>query len=473
MSYSEGFVDVEETGPTEIEWQGDPPPWLSGTLFRNGPGRYDRGQVKVNHWFDGLALLHSLHLEPSQVVYRSHFVRSHDYRTSQQSGTIGSPGFACDPCRSLFRKVMSAFVMDTTDNPNVSLVKQGEKFLALTELPIPMEFDPVTLQSIGPHVYQDRLGDGSTTAHPHQDGDIHFNQILEFGARTRYRLYSQEGLGPRVPFAEVPVAEASYLHSFGLSEDYLVLVCCPFQVKPLTLLFRNRPFIDNFGWMPRWGTRFHIVPRPGRAGQARLFKTDPFFCFHHVNSFQAEGHLLVDLVAYPDASIMESLRLPHLESGQAIKFGRLRRYRLDMKTSTITLERQSEHLLELPRIHYSGYNARTYRFVYGVSAKPAESVFYDRLIKLESETDRATYWHELGTFPGEPVFVPHPQGTEEDQGVLLSVVLCPERERSFLLVLGAQDMKERARAWLPLVPHGFHGIWQAGQDGSPVRKSRL
>ncbi len=32
-------------------------------------------------------------------------------------------------------------------------------------------------------------------------------------------------------------------------------------------------------------------------------------------------------------------------------------------------------------------------------------------------------WQEEGTYPGEPIFVPRPGGSQEDDGLLLSVVL--------------------------------------------------
>lgn len=38
---------------------GQIPPWLQGTLLRNGPGMHTVGESTYNHWFDGLALLHS------------------------------------------------------------------------------------------------------------------------------------------------------------------------------------------------------------------------------------------------------------------------------------------------------------------------------------------------------------------------------------------------------------------------------
>ena len=63
-----------------------------------------------------------------------------------------------------------------------------------------------------------------------------------------------------------------------------------------------------------------------------------------------------------------------------------------------------------------------------------------------------------GTYPGEPVYVPRPGADSEDDGVLLSVLLEPERGASSLLVLDAADLGELARARVPHhVPFGFHG----------------
>ena len=49
--------------------------------------------------------------------------------------------------------------------------------------------------------------------------------------------------------------------------------------------------------------------------------------------------------------------------------------------------------------------------------------FYTRLLKVDAELGTSQEWKEGRTFPGEPIFVPHPEASKEDQGVLLSVVL--------------------------------------------------
>ena len=67
-------------------------------------------------------------------------------------------------------------------------------------------------------------------------------------------------------------------------------------------------------------------------------------------------------------------------------------------------------------------------------------------------------WCEEDCYPGEPVFVPVPNGRSEDSGVVLSVVLDVALESSFLLVLDTASFGEVARARVPHhIPFGFHG----------------
>jgi beta,beta-carotene 9',10'-dioxygenase len=110
--------------------------------------------------------------------------------------------------------------------------------------------------------------------------------------------------------------------------------------------------------------------------------------------------------------------------------------------------------LELPRIDYRR-NGRPYRYVYGGAVT---DTFLGRIVKIDIERGERSGWEEDGCFAGEPVFVPEPGAEAEDAGVLLSVVLDSRAETSFLLVLDAATLEERARAEVPhRIPLSFHG----------------
>ena len=58
-----------------------------------------------------------------------------------ERGRITYSEFATDPCRSLFSRVQSVFSPTVSDNAKVSIAKVAEKYMALAETPIQVEFD--------------------------------------------------------------------------------------------------------------------------------------------------------------------------------------------------------------------------------------------------------------------------------------------------------------------------------------------
>jgi carotenoid cleavage dioxygenase-like enzyme len=47
---------------------GNLPSWLQGTLLRNGPGIFSVGDTTYNHWFDGMALMHSFTFKDGKMT---------------------------------------------------------------------------------------------------------------------------------------------------------------------------------------------------------------------------------------------------------------------------------------------------------------------------------------------------------------------------------------------------------------------
>lgn len=440
----------------ELPLRGELPPWLGGSLVRTGPARFEAGERTYNHWFDGQAMLHRFGFADGAVSYASRFLRTKAFDATER-GEIGYSEFATDPCRSLFGRVMSLFSPKLSDNCNVNLVKLGERWIAMTETPIPVEFDAETLAAAGV-AYE--VPGMLTTAHPHLDRDSGgmLNYAAKLGPRNRYRFFLLEP-GAREPrvLAELPVEEPAYMHSFGLSERWLVLAEFPFTVNPLRLASGRRPFIENYRWKPERGTRITLVDR--RSGDPiGPFITDPFFSFHHVNAFERDGgaEIVIDMCAYRDPSLIEDLYLDRLRSGGGVRGAELRRVTIRPAEQAIGWERLLDTDIELPRINYGRCNERPYRYVWGNGV--GAGGWLERIVRGDLESGAASEWSEPGCYPGEPVFVARPGAEGEDDGVLLSVVLDGERGRSFLLVLDAAELSEIARAEVPHhIPFGFHG----------------
>jgi carotenoid cleavage dioxygenase-like enzyme len=465
--YRLGFRTMDEELTLEaLPVEGRFPDWLEGTLIRNGPARFEVGERSLRHWFDGQAMLHKFSFAGGRVSYANRFLRGRAVRAAEQTGRLSYREFATDPCRSLFGRAMSVFSRRLTDNCNVNLMRLGERAIAMTETPMPISFDPDTLEALG--VAYDVPGD-LTTAHPHHDPERReaLNYATHFGPRTTYRLFGlgESASAPRT-IARIGVREPAYMHSFAITERYAILVEFPLVVNPIRLALSGpagRPFIENFRWQPERGSRFLLIDR--HDGElAHTLEGPPLFSFHHVNAFERDDEVAVDLAAYDDASLVQSLYLDELRAGNPIPAPTLRRYRLTPASGAVEAETLSEAAIELPRIDYGRRNGRPYRFAYGAGLSPgsisggAGTDFLDELVRIDVESGESVSWRQPGTHPGEPVFVGVPDRGEAERGVLLSVVLDPARARSFLLVLDATTLEELARAEVPHpIPFGFHG----------------
>jgi carotenoid cleavage dioxygenase-like enzyme len=346
-----------------------------------------------------------------------------------------------------------------TDNPKVNVSRIGSKWMALGETPMQVEFDPQTLKTIG---VSEPVPGGfayKTTAHPHFENDHAFNLVVKFGMQSYYKIYDVSQPGSK-HLSSIPVSRPAYLHGFGMSKNYFIIAAGPLTVVPIQLLFWRKPYIENHHWHPEEGATIHVIEKS--TGKLKVkFKTDPFFCFHHINAWEQGEELIMDLNAYDNASIIEKYYLHELENPEMqLPVGTVRRFIMNLKHKKIKSEIISDACIELPRIDYHRYNTKgNYRFTYGVSVHPQHRTgFYNSLVKIDCVNGNAIYWHEENCYPGEPFFQPTPHSKSDEEGIIISIVLNAAKEISFLLFVDATNMQEIARASLPEpIVYGFHG----------------
>jgi carotenoid cleavage dioxygenase-like enzyme len=463
--YDLGFGKTENEFQAEkLEVQGKIPEWLHGTLIRNGPGTFKVGEQQYRHWFDGLAMLHKFTIQNGNVSYANKYLNTKAYHEAKATNQISYSEFATDPCRSLFGRVMAVFNPKITDSAKVSIAKVAQRYMALAETPIQVEFDPETLETAGVFNYENRLVGQMTTVHPQFDfeNEIVYNLVTRYHRVSHYNIYQINGNHSPSRLSSLPVNSPSYMHSFGMSKNYFILTEFPLVVNPIALLLWLKPYIENFKWKPERGTPFWVVNR--HTGElVGKFESDPFFAFHHINAFEQGEELIVDLAAYEDASIIQSYYLERLQTNQnELPPGNLRRYRIPLKGKKVSYETISESCMELPNFDYARLNTNPdYRYVYSVSVNKENKLgFYNQILKVDIKQKKDEFWFESGCYPGEPIFVGRPGRVNEDDGVILSVVLNEKSGSSFLLVLDANSFIEIARASIPQpILFGYHGAY--------------
>lgn len=504
----------EHPEPFKARIKGKIPSWVKGTLLRNGPGMFDIGPDEYNHWFDGMALIQRFHVENGEVVFSTKYLQSETYRRNMAAqrivvsefGTVAVP----DPCKSIFSRYFSYFFPSHfTDNDLVNFVQCGDQVYASSETSILNRIDPETLETLEQVKMAKYIAINIATAHPHYDAEGHtLNMASSLTAYhiVKIPLGTEDGPtafeGAKI-LASIPAKSTylSYYHSFGLSTNFIVFPEMPLLMNPWRLassIVTRHPFVDALQWYSDQDVEFHLVDLRNGQRLGLKFTADPFFTFHHANAYEEGDCLVCDVCAYKDANLIKQVSLKRMREGlftdgNPASVPRLWRFvfplqipadakegenvlpRLKFNTKATAVLKGKNWLhctpevicdspFEFPRINYA-LNGKRYRFLYGTELPDEKhqgtDLFGERVLKIDVESGEVKGWQRDNQFqlPGEPVFVPRPGSTKEDDGVILCpVVSAKQGEWNFLLVLDAETFEELARAEVePSVPVGFHG----------------
>ena len=118
----------EAQEPVETSLKGKIPDWVSGTLFRNGGGRYEFGDKKHTHLFDGHSCIHKFKIVDGKVFYSNKFLQTNCHTKTLAENRLYQVFGTADPCETLFSRLKSLYVKPDTstyDNTNVNVMPFG------------------------------------------------------------------------------------------------------------------------------------------------------------------------------------------------------------------------------------------------------------------------------------------------------------------------------------------------------------
>ncbi|KAL7753847.1 hypothetical protein RI367_000779 [Sorochytrium milnesiophthora] len=505
--YLLGFSDCPEVlEPTEMSVTGSIPEWLSGVFYRCGPGQFgvetelldetgENRQVEIEHWFDGLSLIHRFEIvKGGKVMYRNRFTSRSQEDAMRKTGTLPlSFAQPQEPPKSIFDMfsmvsvdVPEEFNINVSVTPQYPVAKHGEEkyreiLLAKTDANIVQELDHDTLQPAGYFTYthiSPKLKGIMTAAHELYDPRTgeYVNFLQEPGPLVKTRVFSISRNHPHGEIlATISSMKASYMHSFSMTQRYIILVCCPYTWKfgGLPVLF-TKMVASALSWDGSQPAYFYVIDRSKRAVVA-TYEADPFFMFHTINAYEEFDDIVIDLCAYQSPLNIQEMYMDKLRAGATdLEQSHIRRYTLSNVSQyagrgllarslsgypRATFDVRSVPGPELPTIN-SRWAYKPYRYTYCVVA--TRRMPFEALGKFDLATRTHVMWHSPDCYPSEAVFVARPGAKAEDDGVVLSIVLDAQSCKSFLLVLDGQTFTEIARASMPenmVVPFGFHGSY--------------
>ncbi|NJO78003.1 MAG: Apocarotenoid-15,15'-oxygenase [Cyanobacteria bacterium RM1_2_2] len=448
------------------EIEGEIPPDLSGTLFRNGPGLLDVNGQRVHHPFDGDGMICAFSFQDGRAHFRNRHVQTQAYLEEKQAGRI------------LYRGVFgtqkpggwlaNAFDLRLKNIANTHVIYWGKKLLALWEAAEPHRLDPATLETVGLDYLDGVLQPGDAfAAHPRIDPACEMDNgepcLVNFsvkpGLSTTITIYEFAPSGKLLRRHAHSVPGFAFMHDFAITPNYCVFFQAPISFNPVPFLLGFKGAGQCLQVKDNQPTQVIVIPRNG-VDPVQLIPVEAGFVFHHANAFEQDGSLYVDSICYatlpavdPDEDYRE-VKFSNLDPGQLFRF------KFDLKTQSVEQQLIEPRCCEFPVTHPDKVG-QPYRYVYlGAAHDQTGNAPLQGVIKVDLATGDRQLWSAAPRgFAGEPIFVPRPGGQSEDEGWLLLLTFNGETERSELVILNAQDLSQPV-AKLRLkhhVPYGLHG----------------
>jgi all-trans-8'-apo-beta-carotenal 15,15'-oxygenase len=459
-------VADEVTAPIEIT-EGSVPIDLRGSLYRNTPGRLDRGGQPYGHLLDGDGMIMRFTFSHEGINYQNRFVRTHEFVAEERAGRILYRNFGTKLPGGIRKNILG--VAKFKNAANTSVVWHGGRLLALWEGGTPWEIHPETLATVGPYEFGGKLRQGTSFAHrlmgtgtpfsAHPKIDPLTGELFNFGlvAGTRYQLvlYRADAQGKLSIAARVPLDGFAYAHDFILTRHHAVVLLFPLLFNPLRIFLGMDSIVSSAQFDTKRPTEVLVIPRAG--GQARRFHAPPCFMYHLVNGYETEDQRLVidgtwsERVAFSkgsQADLLADMR-PHAAQMQ-----------LDLRSGRTDFDVVESYWSEWPSVNPRRI-AANHRYVWS-AASPSDyaEYIYRGVLKIDRETNTREFRNLEPGLPSEPTFVPRPGATREDDGWLVINLYDTDRDWTDLLVLNASDLSTVCRGRIPNhVPSGFHATW--------------
>ena len=449
---------VSEPQHTEFDYPVDDvvgkiPPGLTGTLYRNGPGRWqDHTGRPLHHLFDGDGMISAFTIRNGTVHYRNRYVRTQHFRG--RSGTRHlepMPPAGGWPISAVCRPTSRTPTSSST--PGASL-PSGRAVRRTNFTPIPWKPSVCAdseayyaglerIQHIRASVRAAATCSTSSRVHPHS---------------PHLRVY-RTGNGRLGHYRSASLPMSRWCTTSRSRSVTWVFLISPIIPDGIPIALGLKSFGDGIQYRPERGSSFILIPRDG--GRIRRIDCDPVLQFHLSNAFDDHGDVVADVITLRDRSTVGASR-----DSAPVRYARRPRNSPgsgSLATVASPASNSSDRTCNSPAPPRSRGAPAPLR----LRQHPATP----RHALRRDHQDRPRGWHrDQLSDPGHGQQLvragvhPRPGACDEDDGWLLSVEYQTDLHRSRLVILDASDLDRGPLATAQLnhhVPQGFHGNFVA------------
>lgn len=456
---------AEASDPYEAEVIGEIPSNLRGTLFRNGPGLFERDGIRKKHLLDGDGFIQSLRIADQKATYQSRFVQTKKFVAEQKAKKFLTPTWSTLAPKTISRNLGARLLPQA----GVTVVKRGERLIAFDDIGMPYELDWRTLET-----RRDLAGDVNfplPSYNAHSFIDTQTKQWIQFGLSygrvNQLHLSISKADGSRGQVYRYPINFATYFHDFFVTQKYVVFLMHPLRFNPLKMLLGMSSFIDSFKWQAELGNQLWIISRESGELISKV-DTTAAFMWHSLNAYDRGNEIVADFVGYdePDHFIGPDAEFNTIMKGRAgnAKYpGTVRRYVIQPRAQKISATTIADGYHEFPMIN-PRYYCQAHRYGYFTKGFESDTNLHNGIVRIDLESGASDeYCYGKRFHVGEPVFIANKgHATKEQQGWLISQILDAEKAKSGFAVFDAESISDGPIAEIMMRTHSplsFHGWW--------------
>ena len=456
-------TNLEQEHDYRAEVEGTIPSELRGTLYRNGPGLFERDGYRKATLLDGDGMLQAIDFGDQGVRYRNRFVRTEKFLAEERAGRFLEPTWTTLAPR--FYENWPGFPKHSQAGVTTYLV--NGKLYAIDEAGDPWVLDPDSLDDHRPEPVLPGDQARSYKAHTKFDASSGDWVLLGWstGRTTDIDVVIKDAAGGLKLHRRVPSPRGGYIHDFFNSENHVVVLLHAVSSNPFPMLAGLESFADTLSWKPELGNTVLVIPKDD-SQPVRSYEASASFMWHSFNAYEQGTELIADFVGYdePDHFLGENATLRTIMQGRLGDSrypGTIRRYRMDLSGSRLQEELVSAGNFEFPIVH-RGVSGRRHSYGFATTAATGR-FFHSGIAGIDFQSGKVeSFDFGQDVHVGEPIFVPTDE--RENQGYLLSMALDGQSGRSFVAVMDAGQLGNGplARIWLQHhTPLSFHGDWRS------------
>jgi carotenoid cleavage dioxygenase len=432
--------------------QGKMPAQLRGMFYRNGPGLFERGGQRYQHWFDGDGMVHAWRFSDAGVSHHARFVETKKFRAESNANAFLVPalGTAIVP-------KMPIRSNDTVNTANTNVVRMNGQLLALWEGGSAHALDAESLATKGLVAWDDELAGMPFSAHPKIEND---GTMWNFGSMEgKLVLYHISKQGKLVRHALFDAPAGAMVHDFAVSQKHIIFLLPPIYIDN-EALSSGKSRAESMEWNASKGMQVLVVDKSDFA-QRRLFELPAMMMFHVGNAWEENQVIYLDFVRSENLQNMSQAIPKRMrgENGYAQNSSPTL-LKIDLNTGRLDVQERSE-IVEFPSID-PRYVAQKNRYVFYIGSRQANlNGRLDGVMRLDlhRQTTDAYYFGDHVTLE-EHILVPKPNSSKEGEAWLIGVGFDHQSQTSFSSVFDAQNLAAGplAIAHLPYwTPFCFHG----------------